>query len=546
VIPTGEQLLDISRRSAGNLAEIPFGVLLTACAVHERTLVLEVGRRQVSKKIVLEGGVPVDCRSNLAHETLGRYMMTVGKLAELDFTTALGRSTARGVPLGEVLVEQGQVTPVELFKLLQQNLAKKLLDLFTWRDGEFRALSGSLQAESSLKVKVPQLVVTGITRFAPQEEVDAAVGPLVGKRLALHPSPPFPLADLRLTPRQTPLTDALAARPRLDELAASGLNYDEITRLLYALSVIGVVTTVDRLPLRSTAAIPAMPAAPVTAPPLAPLPVLPATPPPLATAPVTPLAPPPVPPAPPVPAMPAIPAIPAAEAERLGNQVMQTYLSYRKQDAFDLLGVAEEASLPAIEARFLEFAARYAPWKFTGPELGSLEEKARDLFLAGARAFGQLTDREQRETLLWSRRNRREEQAKKPATFAIKTDLLDPEVQYRKGRAAMDAGKFRDAILLLEFASDCDPQNGLYRAELAWSRFQSSPGTAGRRAVADLGEALRIDPKCGLALLYLGEIHRELGNYPEAEGHLQRAIKMMAPDRRPIEALKLLQSRKKR
>ncbi|HZF11072.1 MAG TPA: DUF4388 domain-containing protein, partial [Thermoanaerobaculia bacterium] len=186
MIPTGEQLLDISRRSAGNLAEIPFGVLLTACAVHERTLVLEVGRRQVSKKIVLEGGVPVDCRSNLAHETLGRYMMTVGKLAELDFTTALGRSTARGVPLGEVLVEQGQVTPVELFKLLQQNLAKKLLDLFTWRDGEFRALSGSLQAESSLKVKVPQLVVTGITRFAPQEEVDAAVGPLVGKRLALH------------------------------------------------------------------------------------------------------------------------------------------------------------------------------------------------------------------------------------------------------------------------------------------------------------------------------------------------------------------------
>ena len=102
----------------------------------------------------------------------------------LDFTTCLGRSAARGVPLGEVLVEQGLVTPVELFKLLQQNLAKKLLDLFTWRDGEFHALPDSLHAESSLKVKVPQLVVTGITRFAPQEEVDAAVGPLVGKRLA--------------------------------------------------------------------------------------------------------------------------------------------------------------------------------------------------------------------------------------------------------------------------------------------------------------------------------------------------------------------------
>jgi hypothetical protein len=534
VIPTGEQLLDISRRGEGNLAQVPFGVLLQAFAVHERTLVLEVGRRQVSKKIVLEGGVPIDCRSNLAHETLGRYMMTAGKLSELDFTACLGRSAARGVPLGEVLVEQGLVTPVELFKLLQQNLAKKLLDLFTWRDGEFHALPDSLHAESSLKVKVPQLVVTGITRFAPQEEVDAAVGPLVGKRLALHPAPPFPLADLRLTPRQTPLTDALAARPRLDELAAaSGLAYDEITRLLYALSVIGLVTTVDRLPAR-----PPVPAA-------APASVAPAVLPPAAAMPPIP----PMPPMPPIPsALPAVPAMspPPAEAERLGNQVMQTYLSYRKQDAFDLLGVAEDAPLPAVEARFLEFAGRYAPWKFAGPELASLEEKARDLFLAGARAYGQLADREQRETLLFSRRSRREEQARKPATFAIKTDLLDPEVQYRKGRAAMDAGKFRDAILLLEFASDCDPQNGLYRAELAWSRFQSSPGTAGRKAVAELEEALRIDPKCGLAVFYLGEIHRELGNYQEAEGHLQRAIRMMAPDRRPIEALKLLQSRKKR
>ncbi|HEV7517066.1 MAG TPA: DUF4388 domain-containing protein [Thermoanaerobaculia bacterium] len=534
MIPTGEQLTDIARRPGGTLAEVPFGVLLHALAVHERTLVLEVGRRQVSKKIVLEGGVPVDCRSNLAHETLGRYMMAVGKLSELDFTASLGRAAARGVPLGELLVEQGLVTPFELFKLLQQNLAKKLFDLFTWSEGEFRILPDALQPESSLKVKVPQLVVTGITRFAPQAEVDAAVGPLVGKRLALHPAPPFPLAELRLNPRQTLLTDALAPRPRLDELAATGLSYDEITRLLYALAVIGAVVTADRLPARQPA--PAVPPPAVVPSPPAVEPAPPPTPPAL-----------PAPPSPPAPTFaPAPVAAPAAasDIERLGNEVMQAYLSYRKQDPFDLLGVADDAPLPAIEERFLAFAARFAPWKFAGP-LAALEEKARDLFLAGTRAYGQLADREQRETLLFRRKTLREERARKPASFGIKTDLLDPEVQYRKGRAAMDAGKFREAVLLLEFASDCDPQNGLYRAELAWSRFQSSPGTASQ-ALADLAEALRIDPKCGLAVFYLGEIHRELGNFQEAEGHLQRAIRMMAPDRRPIEALKALQSRKKR
>jgi hypothetical protein len=498
--------------------------------VHERTAVLEVSRRQVTKKIVLEGGVPVDCRSNLVNETLGRYMMAVGKLKELDFTLSMGRSVARGTPLGEQLVEQGLVSPVELFKLLQQNLAKKLLDLFTWSEGEFRVLPNDLQAESSLKVKVPQLIVTGITRFAPQAEVDAAVGPLVGKRLALHPAPPVPLAELRLTHRQTLLTNALAPRPRLDELAAAtGLTAEEITRLLYALAVIGVVVTVDQLPAQGIAR-PSRPTEHVS---------------------------PAVPPAQAGHSDPAAHSGPAGhpdpethaaqsgEIARLGNEVMQAYLAYRKQDAFDLLGIAEEAPLAVIEQHWLAFAARFAPWKFNGP-FAPWKDQASDLFLAGTRAYGQLADREQRETLLFRRKTLREERAKKPSSFGIKTDLLDPEVQYRKGRAAMDVGKFREAVLLLEFASDCDPQNGLYRAELAWSRFQAAPATAAPQALADLEEALRIDPKCGLAIFYLGEIHRELGNYDASEWHLQRAIKMMAPDRRPIDALKTLQARKKR
>ena len=56
----------------------------------------------------------------------------------------------------------------------------------------------------------------------------------------------------------------------------------------------------------------------------------------------------------------------------------------------------------------------------------------------------------------------------------------------------------------------------------------------------------RIDPKFGLAVFYAGEIHRMLGNFEEAEARLQRAIKMMSPDRRPIESLKAMQNEKKK
>jgi hypothetical protein len=521
MIPTSEQLEEIARLREGSLPEVPFAPLLLAHALHQRSLVLEVRRRQVWKRILLENGVPVDCRSNLAHETLGRYMVSEGKIGEEDYASCLSRSAARGVPFGEILLENGLVTAVDLFRILQQNLAKKLFDLFTWNEGEFRWLDETPASASSLKVKVPQLILTGLTKFAPQEEVDMSVAPLVGKKLALHPSPPFPLDELRLSRHQSQIAEAL--RPpgrRMGELAElTQLPVDEITRALYALSVLGVVTTADVLPrdLTATGSFPR----PVISPP----------------------APPPGPPAATVPMAVPVAAPVDPEVERRRNEIMQAYLSYRRQDAFDLLGVAEDGAPAAFEAGFLAVARRFAPWTVDSADLA---EKARDLFLAGARAYAELMDAEQRNTLLFRRKTLREERARKPAaSFAIKTDLLDSESQYKKGKALMDAGKHREALMLLEFAADCDPQNGVYAAELAHCRFLLAPSHSGR-ALKELNETLRRDPSCGLAAFYAGEIERQTGDPEAAEAHLRRAIKLMSPDRRPIEALKALSTDRRR
>jgi hypothetical protein len=523
VIPTPERLEEIARLREGNLSEVSVAPLLLAHALQQHTLVLEVRRRQVWKRLLFENGVPVDCRSNLAHETLGRYMVTEGKLGEEDFTACLSRSAARGVPFGEILLEHGLASAVDLFRILQQNLAKKLLDLFTWNDGEFRWLDEPATSESSLKVKVPQLILTGVARFAPQEEVDMSVAPLVGKKLVLHPKPAVPLEELRLNKHQSQLAEALRPGRRMGELAeATGLPVDEITRLLYALCILGVVVPSDTLP-RDLSATGSFQRPVLTPPPVqAPAPV----------------------PAPAVSTVAGrlVPDLSPQELERRRNEVMQAYLSYRRQDAFDLLGVPEDGTQPIFDAKFLGYSRRFAPWELDA----DLSEKARDLFLAGARAYAELSDREQRNTLLFRRKTLREERARKPAaSFAIKTDLLDAEAQYTKGKALMDSGKVREALMLLEFAADCDPQNSLYAAELAYCRFLNTTAHADR-ALKELQETLRRDPNCGIAAFYAGEIHRQAGSAEEAEAYLRRAIKLMSPDRRPIEALKALSTERKR
>lgn len=352
-----------------------------------------------------------------------------------------------------------------------------------------------------------------------------SVAPLVGKKLVLHPAPPFPLEDLRLSRHQAQLAEAL--RPpgrRMGELAElTQLPVDEITRALYALSILGLVTTADVLPkdLTATGSFPR----PVLVPPPAPAPS-----PDTATLP-----------------MPVISrAAPDPETERRRNEIMQAYLSYRRQDAFDLLGAPEEGTPEVFERKFLEFSRRFAPWTLEPSGLEGMEERAHDLFLAGARAFAELMDVEQRNTLLFRRKTLREERARKPtASFAIKTDLLDAEAQYKKGKALADAGKHREALMLLEFAADCDPQNGLYAAELAYCRFLLTSANA-NRALKELNETLRRDPNCGLAAFYAGEIERQTGDPEAAEAHLRRAIKLMSPDRRPIEALKALSTERRR
>ena len=102
----------------------------------------------------------------------------------------------------------------------------------------------------------------------------------------------------------------------------------------------------------------------------------------------------------------------------------------------------------------------------------------------------------------------------------------------------MKAGEFAAAIEQLQFAYDYEPQNSEYRAELAFCKYRQDPQIEKDNSLQELQETLRIDPDSGLALYYAGMVYGEIGDFANAESFLQRAIKLMNPDRRPIDALR--------
>jgi hypothetical protein len=139
---------------------------------------------------------------------------------------------------------------------------------------------------------------------------------------------------------------------------------------------------------------------------------------------------------------------------------MEMYLRFRKLDAFDLLAIKEDATREQVEKAFIDYCAKFLPARFASPELQAMEEKARDLFLAGAglRRLSirrpQLPHRPPPEPPAAQQRG---------GETLIKSNLLDSETQF--ARDGLVKQEVRDA-LSSSSSRDCEPQNGLYRAEL--------------------------------------------------------------------------------
>lgn len=521
--PQPDELNQLSMAREGDLAATPFWRLLLALALNERSATLELRRGPLEKKIVLEDGVPIDCFSNVATETLGRYMVSNGKLSESAYQVTFSNAIGRRVSFEEALAERGDVAPSEIFRLLQQNLGRKLLDVFTWRNGSFHISREIPDVESPLPVKVPQLIFTGLYKFEPQERVDDLIASLGERVLRLADAPLFEVNELRIARQQAPVLKALQSGTTFASLQSStAIAPDDLGRIVYAFAALGIVSVAEastspakQIEKRAAPAVPfleldvdesdtALPERERQRR-----------------------------------AMPPAAAPPAAAPPLSSDELLGTYLSFRRKDSFELLDVAEDAAISGINRAYVAFADRFLPIRYEGSGEG-MREKAQEIFLAGARAYAELADQARRTSLVEKRVKQREEPKEAPAPPpATPVKTVDPEDLHRQGRALADAGKLREALSYFDMAADCDAQNGTYAAELAWTRYQLMISTAAL-TLKTLRNAMRIDPRAGAAFLYTGKIHAILGNKLEAEGYLRKAASLMPRDRRPGEALKAL------
>jgi tetratricopeptide (TPR) repeat protein len=529
----------------GSLAETPLPLLLHALHCEGRTTTLELKLRGLEKRIQFEAGAPVACRSNLLHETLGKFLVEKGKLTEERYQEALQGSVQTGKRMGEWLVAQGSIQPFELYRLMQANLATRILDAFRWNEASWRLTGESEVAELALKMNPAQLVLTGVSGFSPFEVVASQLGFADEQRFALAPKPPHELSRLKLDPREARLVSTLRRRPTFDELRqATGFEVEEALRRLYALATLGIVAFAESVPEQPAPAAAPPPAAspPASVPAPRPATAQPAPRPAAAAFEVTPLAVDPEPEAPPELSAGPLPE----ESAELKNAVAADYLAHRSRDPFDLLGVPETADPTVARRAFLELADRQAPLRFRSADL---REKAEALLAARARAYGALCDVEQ--ASLWRKRRAAAAEAARgkarPSTeeqFRIRTNLLDATSQMAEGMRRLDAGNPRGALEYFQYAADIEPRAS-HRAHVAWARFLVDPERHGRLALGELEELARKEPAAVDVHRFTAAIHKAMGRWGEAEEAFKRAYRLDPTDKRSQEgAIEMMRARK--
>ncbi|WNG44407.1 DUF4388 domain-containing protein [Archangium minus] len=526
MFPTPAQVL---RQREGALAETPFPLLLHALAVEERTCTLELKVRQREKRITFEDGAPVACSSNLLHETLGKFLVEKGKLTEVDYQKALAESVQTEVPIGGLLVQKGLISPFDLYKQMQANMAMKLLDCFRWTDARFRLIADIEPPDTSVRMNTAQLILTGIASVMPFDEVATHFTFTDDRRFAQVPGVEGP----RLSSKDARLFQALRFRPTFPELMTrSGLDTDSALRRLYAFCLLGLADfaeEVDKRPQPAPSAMAQTPA-PMPGPALTPLPGTIET----------------VDPATLVPAGPS--GVPFSDDdEAVKNALLSAFMSHRSQDPFDLLGVPENVQPVALRKAFLGLADKFSPLRF---QTADLKEKAEALLVGYARAYGALSEAEQ--AALWRKRRAAAREKKvgtgRPSTeeqFRIRTDLLDARTQYDEAMRRLKAENYAAAFEYFEYACDIDPKP-VYRAYRAWARYLMKPESHGKLALQELLDVVKQEPGCEEAWFFTGEVSRGEGQWAQAEDAYRKAFKLNPKNRQYVDLIQDTMKRVKR
>jgi tetratricopeptide (TPR) repeat protein len=469
----------------GDLRATLLPALLLALLRQRWSGVLVLSQGRVTKRISLREGWLVAAESTRPSESLVAWLRDSGRLAPASLER-LARHGGGGPrpegPLPELaaLRELRLVPPRDLLLALGEHLRRTLLDAFTWSEGTFALEAARAGAEAKVPGVDPlPLVQEGVETRWSAERVVADLRAQASR----YPKPTREGVPLLRRLRRDASVEALLASLDGTRTLAAALHAAASPR---ALSAAWVLVTAGALAFADgprDAASGAAPPVEIEIVRAAPAPVSPAA------------------------REPSAAEAGADEdaAATLSAEVRDKHAHLARLDHYEILGVPRNATPADVRRAYVQAARRFHPDAVARLGLDDLKREANEVFARIVRAHTTLSDA--------TRRRDYDASLADPAAPDA-SRLAQAELLYRKAALLMRAGKFADAIRLLEPCVTLWPEEATYHSELGWALFKQ-PKPALLAARGRLERALTLSPRDARAHLRLGFVLAELG---EEEG----------------------------
>ncbi len=154
----------------GNIKYIPLAVIFEELRTEKATGTLTLKAERVEKSVFFKGGEVIFAKSTDGNDRLGEILVKVGKLKreDLDRALVLSRKHLGLKKMGAILVENGMVTPKELFNALKTQVNDIIVSLFSWSKADY-SFTEQLPADViPLQINIKGLISEIIKRLKKQ------------------------------------------------------------------------------------------------------------------------------------------------------------------------------------------------------------------------------------------------------------------------------------------------------------------------------------------------------------------------------------------
>ena len=470
---------------SGRIQDTRLPVLLQLLRSERKTGILTLKRNDLNKSIFLKDGDIVFATSLYPDDRLGEVLLKAGKInfKQYEISVALLKKTAKRQ--GTILVEQGFITPKDLFEGVVAQVREIVLSPFTWIEGEYEFMEGPLPSEEviTLNISTGDIILDGIKRIQDWSLLIGGLPPLESVlHLSTDPRSLFQTVNLSAAERDI-LRLIDGERTLRDVLSMSSVPSMDCARLLYFFITAGILKPASQVSEEKEAARSDHQSAskeggPEEARPTAEEEVVKE-------------------------------ALFEEEKQASVQKIRDAYLQMEHQNYYEVLRVTAGATREEIKKAYFRLAKEYHPDRHFESEMEPVKKELESLFTRITQAY---------DTLLTEKKRNAYDVELASGKRAPKTAEPPYRDFFARGQAALEKGELRDACYFFQEAVDKMPERidkAIYylRYGQAMARI---PGKL-RDAAEILKKGLKLDPT-------LTELHVELGLIYSKTGLTQKAI----------------------